>query len=515
MADSISRKSRTRKIRRIVQIFFFALIAAIAVLNGLKESGIEVPFGGEASLHAVCPFGGVVTFWTLVTQGTFVKKAHESSVVLAVLGIILAVFAGPVICGWMCPFGTFQEWIAGIGRKITGKKYNTFVPARIDRILRYLRYLLLVWVSYMTVMTGKLSFEAIDPYYALFNFWRSEVAVGGLVVLAAVVLLSLFVERPFCKYACPYGAFQGLFNFVRVFAIRRNEPTCVGCKACTRACPMNIEVERAKTVRNHQCISCLECTSDAACPKEATVTLSGPGGKPVLRALPLAVIAVAVLFGGIALSVFLGRWNVSSSKIPATIRSGDFVGQPNPSDIRGSYTWDDVSNAFAVPVDALVQAFGAESSTARVNALETVWAGKLAEGTEVGTDSVRIFVSLYTGLPHTPEEGSVLPLTAVNVLEKAGKSVPVHIRDSAVSPDSASITTPVTESSGNSASVISPVAIAITGKTTFRELENAGYDMEKVEVLTGKFTDPDEAIRDFCLRSGIEFSAVKEGLSAP
>jgi polyferredoxin len=267
----MEKKKNAQKWRAVIQIFFFVLIAFIAVTNGLKEAGITIPFAGEASLHAVCPFGGVVSFWNLITLGTLVKKAHESSVVLAVIGILLAVLFGPVICGWICPFGTFQEWIGKLGRKIFGKKYNTLVPRNIDRVLRYLRYLVLIWVSYMTVISGKLIFQEIDPYYALFNFWRSEIAVQGLIALAAVMILSLFIERPFCKYACPYGAFQGIFNLFRVFSIKRNKKTCISCNACTRNCPMNIDVANTDTVRSHQCISCLKCTSESACPVKNTV----------------------------------------------------------------------------------------------------------------------------------------------------------------------------------------------------------------------------------------------------
>ncbi|MFZ2636370.1 MAG: 4Fe-4S binding protein [Rectinemataceae bacterium] len=268
-----------RPIRRAVQIAFFVLVAVGTTISVLKEKGIDIPFPGEASLHAICPFGGVVSFWQLISAGTLVKKVHESSVVLAGLGVLLAILFGPVICGWVCPFGSFQEWLAGIGRKIFGKRYNNFVPRRVDRILRYLRYLVLIWVSYMTVMTGKLIFQDYDPYFTLFNFWTGEVAVTGFIALGLVVVLSLFVERPFCKYACPYGAFQGIFNLFRIFGIKRNAATCISCKKCAKACPMNIEVDSAKVVRDHQCISCLECTSEAACPVPATVDLVAVYGR--------------------------------------------------------------------------------------------------------------------------------------------------------------------------------------------------------------------------------------------
>lgn len=269
-----SKKGRAQRIRLWVQIGFFALVALTTTASILAERGVKIPVVQEASLHAVCPFGGVVSFWQLVSNGTLVKKVHESSVVLAVVGILLALLFGPVICGWVCPFGSFQEWIGKIGKRILGKKYNNLLPSRLDKILRYLRYLMLIWVSYMTITSGKLFFQDIDPYYALFNFWGSETSVAGFAILGAVILLSLLVERPFCKYACPYGAFLGVFNLFRVFGIKRDAKTCISCSACSRACPMNIEVDKAVVVRDHQCITCMRCTSEAACPVVSTVVLA-------------------------------------------------------------------------------------------------------------------------------------------------------------------------------------------------------------------------------------------------
>lgn len=265
-------------IRRVSQVFFFGLIALISIGHTLAESGVTIPFVANASLHAVCPFGGVVSIYQYFTEGTFVQKIHESSFILMIIGFLLAFLFGPVFCGWVCPLGTIQEWVAALGRKIFGKKrYNHFIPAKVDNILRYFRYLVLAWVVYMTAVSGTLMFANIDPYFALFNFWTSEVAVGGLIVLGVTLLASLFVERPWCKYACPYGAVLGLFNLVRVFGIRRQESTCKMCSLCDNNCPMNINVSSKSIVRDHQCISCLECTSEAHCPVNTTVVFATAG----------------------------------------------------------------------------------------------------------------------------------------------------------------------------------------------------------------------------------------------
>jgi len=265
-------------LRTIVQIFFFALIAFISVNHTLAESGKGIPILSSASLHSLCPFGGVVTIYQYATTGTFVQKIHESAFILMVIGFVLAILFGPVFCGWICPFGSIQEWVGKLGRKIFKRRYNFFIPAKIDRILRYLRYLVLGWVIYMTAASATLVFAAFDPYFALFNFWSSELAIGGLVVLLVTLAGSLFIERPWCKYACPYGAVLGITNLFRIFRIRRVPGTCKLDRACDIYCPMNIKVSEKTIIRDHQCISCLECTSEARCPAAGTVEFVA-GGK--------------------------------------------------------------------------------------------------------------------------------------------------------------------------------------------------------------------------------------------
>ncbi len=282
-------RPRSIWLRKVAQMFFFGFIALIAVNHSLAENGGGIPFLSTASLHALCPFGGVVTIYQYATAGTFVQKIHESAFILMFLGFLLAILFGPVFCGWVCPLGTVQEWVSQLGKKLFRRKFNNFVPAKLDNLLRYLRYGVLAWVLYMTAATGTLIFAEYDPYFALFNFWSGEVAVTGLVILGLTLGLSLFVERPWCKYACPYGAVLGISNLFRVFSVRRVEATCKADGACNIVCPMNIAVDTKTTVRDHQCISCLECTSEAICPVAKTVVFSTPLPKktqtlPVLNA---------------------------------------------------------------------------------------------------------------------------------------------------------------------------------------------------------------------------------------
>lgn len=257
--------------RRISQIIFFAFIGIVAVNNGLKELGNGLPYIPALSLHAICPFGGVETLYNLATIGDYVKNIQASSLIILSISLLLAILFGPVICGWVCPLGSLQEWTGAIGRKFLKKNYNHFVNPSLDKYLRYVRYAVLLWVLYVTARSGTLLFKNIDPYFALFNFFTGEVALSALIILGLTIVGSLFIERPWCKYACPYGAVLGLTNKFRIFKIKRTPSTCISCQKCDRDCPMNIQISVQEIITDHQCISCLKCTSEQACPIINTV----------------------------------------------------------------------------------------------------------------------------------------------------------------------------------------------------------------------------------------------------
>ena len=267
-------QKRKSRIRLMVQIFFFGLIALIAINKSLEEAGLStIPFLSTASLHALCPFGGVVTLYNLITVGTLIQKIHASAIVLLALVMILTLFFGPVFCGWVCPLGSLQEWIGKIGRRLLKKRYNNLIPRKLDKVLRYFRFLMLIFVVFVTARSATLLFAEIDPYHALFSFWTDEVALPAVIILGVTLIGSLFIERPWCKYACPYGALLGVFNKFRIFKIKRAPKTCINCNKCTKACPMNIDVAKQETVTDFQCISCFECTSARACPVPDTVEM--------------------------------------------------------------------------------------------------------------------------------------------------------------------------------------------------------------------------------------------------
>lgn len=86
-----------------------------------------------------------------------------------------------------------------------------------------------------------------------------------LFVLIAVVVLSVLIFRPFCKWICPLGAFYGLMNKVSLLGIKVDQHKCVSCGKCAKACKMDVDIRKSP---NHtECIRCGKCIS--ACPVDA------------------------------------------------------------------------------------------------------------------------------------------------------------------------------------------------------------------------------------------------------
>jgi len=91
----------------------------------------------------------------------------------------------------------------------------------------------------------------------------------GVIVLVVTLVASFFIERPWCRYACPLGAASGILGKVSPIYLKREASACTSCKICTKACPIGLEVHTATTIKSVDCISCLECVG--ACPRDGAL----------------------------------------------------------------------------------------------------------------------------------------------------------------------------------------------------------------------------------------------------
>ena len=200
-------------------------------------------------------------------------SAKKPSFPFYVLGFLLlfGLLCGRWICSHICPFGLVQDLIYRIPFP---KKVRTFKG---DRVLRLAKYAVLA-----VLVIALPLFDTLKPYYCKylcpsgtlfgaipltltnpmlrgqigFLFWWK---VGVLVTL---LLLSLLIARPFCRYLCPLGAIYGLFNRVALTHLAYRPDACVQCGRCETVCPMGIDPKTQ--FDSAECIRCGRCQN--VCP---------------------------------------------------------------------------------------------------------------------------------------------------------------------------------------------------------------------------------------------------------
>ena len=186
--------------------------------------------------------------------------------------VLFGVLLGRLVCSFLCPFGLLQDLL----NRIPLPKLK--VPKGLDRPLRYLKYAVLILLVLLAFLLGEPAFckflcpagllEAGLPLTGLnpqLAGMRGPLFYVKLGVLLGIVLLSLAVFRPFCKYLCPLGAFYGLFNGVGFCRMKVEEAKCVRCGRCAAACPMAVDVVHHPN--SPECIRCGKCLD--ACPHDA------------------------------------------------------------------------------------------------------------------------------------------------------------------------------------------------------------------------------------------------------
>ena len=199
--------------------------------------------------------------------------------------ILLGVLLGRFICGFLCPFGWFQELL----HKIPTKKLST-------KKLKPLTYLKYVVLLVMVVLLPALVVNDVgmgDPFFCKYlcpqgvlegaiplSIANSGIraALGSLftwkfTILLGILVLSILFYRPFCKWLCPLGAFYALMNRVSLFQMKVDESKCVSCGKCAGACKMDVDV--TKTPNHGECIRCGMCVR--ACPTGAVCFRYGFG----------------------------------------------------------------------------------------------------------------------------------------------------------------------------------------------------------------------------------------------
>lgn len=188
-----------------------ALLAFAAVVYfGFWRQGCVCAVGSLQNIAFASAFGARLP-WTVI--------------LIFMLPLLMALVVGRVFCASVCPIGAVQELVL---------LRSSTVPGWLDRPLRLLPYVYLI-LALLFAATGTAFLVCrYDPVVSIFRLnapIRIALLTGGLLLVATVI------GRPYCRYACPYGALLNLLSRLSAWHLSITPDHCVNCRLCEDACP--------------------------------------------------------------------------------------------------------------------------------------------------------------------------------------------------------------------------------------------------------------------------------------
>lgn len=249
-------------IATIIQNSYIPVFFSSGIYQGILKKGC-VPilncWGCPLAWYS-CPMGALQHFIGLKLIPFYILGFFGT------IGMVI----GRMSCGWICPFGFFQDLLYKIKS----------VKMKLPKWCSYIKYVILIGVAGIAVyLTGEQWFCKLCPNGTLIagipliladKTGDLRALVGWhfymkIAILIFVILFSIIIKRFFCRTFCPIGAIYSIFNRFSLLKLKIDKEKCIECKSCQMACPMDVPIYRAS---NHiDCIRCLDCVK--ICPTKA------------------------------------------------------------------------------------------------------------------------------------------------------------------------------------------------------------------------------------------------------
>jgi len=318
------RGDKSQQVRLASQIAFGAIAIWVGIqfyfwVRFYETGGASMRVSRPDGVEAWLPIAALMNLKTfLVTHQ--VPAAHAAGMFMLIAFLAISFLYRKAFCSWICPIGTISEWLWQTGRTFFKRTFT--LPRWLDIPLRGLKYILLGLFLYVVLTMSVPEIRAfLTSSYGqvadvkMLNFFR-EMGEMTAIVLAVLVVASLVIKNPWCRYLCPYGALMGLVALVSLTRIVRNANACIDCAKCAKACPAGLAVDTLLSIRSAECTACMSCV--AICPAAGALDLT-IGLRRRRAAVPAWAVAAAVaaLFCGlVAFARVSGHWHTS---LPDTV----------------------------------------------------------------------------------------------------------------------------------------------------------------------------------------------------
>ena len=184
--------------------------------------------------------------------------------------VTIFLFGRGLFCGWTCPFGSIQEGLHKIAGATPLKRYQFLPPKWLHDRLKWIKYAVffgLVVVSLFSMGLAEKLAE-VEPFKTTFLVGITKRSWPFATFVLVILGLSIFIERPYCKYVCPLGASIAMPTTFRWFGLRR-KADCNTCKACAKGCG-SLAIDADGRIDQRECMHCMDCmilyTDSVGCP---------------------------------------------------------------------------------------------------------------------------------------------------------------------------------------------------------------------------------------------------------
>lgn len=174
------------------------------------------------------------------------------------IAITILLWGRGIFCGWLCPFGALQELVGELAVKLKIPQY--VVPFAIHERLWAVKYLVLLGLfglSLESLQTAEVYAE-VEPFKTVFllSFDRDW---PFILYASALILVSVFSRKVYCRYVCPLGAAIAIPSGIRLFDwLKRRKECGEPCQLCAVECEIGA-IEKNGEINLRECHHCLDC----------------------------------------------------------------------------------------------------------------------------------------------------------------------------------------------------------------------------------------------------------------
>jgi len=230
---------------------------AIFRLGFLAFTLVFIGWYAQGQLSIVQLTGAVKTLAAGQNLGSFLYDP-VSLLLIAFTLVSFFVWGRGTFCGWLCPFGALQEFLALLAQRLRLKVRR--LPPGVELALERGRYVLLGALLLAAAFVPQLaeSLVEVEPFKTsiTLGFERSWPFVAWAVGL---LLLSAVYYKFFCRFICPLGAAITFGGRLRRWDwLPRRKECGQPCQTCKSRCEYDA-IARDGHILYDRCFQCLDC----------------------------------------------------------------------------------------------------------------------------------------------------------------------------------------------------------------------------------------------------------------